>query len=104
MTRYAHHPALHSFPTRRSSDLEIAAVPELLRVLDLKGALVTMAAAGCQKATLRQIREQGGDYLVTVKGNQPALQKARSEEHTSELQSRQYLVCRLRLGKEHKHT
>src|SRR5947209_10192166 len=76
MTRYAHHPALHSFPTRRSSDLEIAAVPELLRVLDLKGALVTMDAAGCQKATLRQIREQGGDYLVTVKGNQPALQKA----------------------------
>jgi predicted transposase YbfD/YdcC len=55
---------------------EIAAVPELLRVLDLKGALVTMDAAGCQKATLRQVREQGGDYLVAVKGNQPALQKA----------------------------
>src|SRR5205814_956127 len=55
---------------------EIAAVPELLKVLDLKGALVTIDAAGCQKATLRQIREQGGDYLVTVKGNQPALQKA----------------------------
>lgn len=55
---------------------EIAAVPELLRVLDLKGALVTLDAAGCQKATLRQIRDQGGDYLVTVKGNQPGLQKA----------------------------
>jgi predicted transposase YbfD/YdcC len=55
---------------------EIAAVPELLKVLDLKGALVTLDAAGCQKATLSQIREQGGDYLVTVKGNQPALQEA----------------------------
>lgn len=55
---------------------EIAAVPELLKVLDLKGALVTMDAAGCQKATVRQIREQGGDYLVAVKGNQPALRKA----------------------------
>lgn len=55
---------------------EIAAMPDLLRVLDLKGALVTIDAAGCQKATVRQIREQGGDYLVAVKGNQPALQKA----------------------------
>jgi len=55
---------------------EIAAVPELLKVLDLKGALVTLDAAGCQKQTLSQIREQGGDYLVAVKGNQPALQRA----------------------------
>jgi predicted transposase YbfD/YdcC len=55
---------------------EIAAIPELLAVLDLGGALVTLDAAGCQKETLGQIREQGGDYLVTVKGNQPALQKA----------------------------
>jgi predicted transposase YbfD/YdcC len=55
---------------------EIVAVPELLEVLDLTGALVTIDAAGCQKATVRQIRDQGGDYLVTVKGNQPALHKA----------------------------
>lgn len=55
---------------------EIAAVPELLRVLDLKGALVTLDAAGCQKGTLGQVRRQGGDYLVAVKGNQPALQNA----------------------------
>jgi predicted transposase YbfD/YdcC len=48
----------------------------LLKVLDLNGALVTIDAAGCQKATLEQVREQGGDYLVTVKGNQPALRRA----------------------------
>ena len=55
---------------------EIAAIPELLRVLDLKGALVTIDAAGCQKAIARQIRERKGDYLLAVKGNQPALRRA----------------------------
>jgi predicted transposase YbfD/YdcC len=55
---------------------EIAAIPELLRALDLKGALVTIDAAGCQTAIARQIRAQGGDYLLAVKGNQPGLQRA----------------------------
>lgn len=55
---------------------EIAAIPELLKILDLNGALVTLDAAGCQKAIARQIRDQGGDYLVAVKGNQPALHEA----------------------------
>lgn len=55
---------------------EIAALPELLRVLELKGALVTLDAAGCQKAVARQVRGQGGDYLLAVKGNQPALHAA----------------------------
>jgi predicted transposase YbfD/YdcC len=55
---------------------EIAAIPELLKVLDLKGALVTSDAAGCQQGVVRQVREQGGDYLVAVKGNQPALERA----------------------------
>jgi len=59
-----------------SGSHEIAAVPELLRVLDLNGALVTLDAAGCQKQTLKQVRDQGGDYVVAVKGNQPALQRA----------------------------
>jgi predicted transposase YbfD/YdcC len=55
---------------------EIAAIPEVLKVLDLKGALVTIDAAGCQKAIAEQVREQGGDYLLVVKGNQPGLQRA----------------------------
>ncbi len=55
---------------------EIAAVPELLRVLDLHGALVTLDAAGCQKEIAKQVRGQGGDYLLAVKGNQPTLQQA----------------------------
>ena len=55
---------------------EIAAIPKLLEVLDLRGALVTIDAAGCQKAIAAQIRSQGGDYLLAVKGNQPALEAA----------------------------
>jgi hypothetical protein len=55
---------------------EIAAIPELLKVLDLKGALVTIDAAGCQKEIAKQVRDQGGDYLLAVKGNQPTLHDA----------------------------
>jgi predicted transposase YbfD/YdcC len=55
---------------------EIAALPELLKVLELKGALVTIDAAFCQKAIVGQIRERGGDYVVAVKGNQQALHRA----------------------------
>jgi predicted transposase YbfD/YdcC len=55
---------------------EIAAIPELLQVLDLKGALVTIDAAGCQVAIARQIRAQKGHYLLAVKGNQPGLHEA----------------------------
>jgi predicted transposase YbfD/YdcC len=55
---------------------EIAAIPELLKVLDLKGALVTIDAAGCQKAIAEQVRGRGGDYLLAVKGNHPTLHAA----------------------------
>lgn len=52
---------------------EIKAIPELLKLLDLKGALVTIDAIGCQKAIVKQIVEGGGDYLVAVKDNQAHL-------------------------------
>lgn len=52
---------------------EIAAIPELLRMLDLAGSIVTIDAAGCQHEIARQIRKQGGEYLLAVKGNQPTL-------------------------------
>jgi predicted transposase YbfD/YdcC len=55
---------------------EITTVPDLLAALDLAGAVVTLDAAGCQKATVAQIREQGGDYIVCVKGNQKGLHAA----------------------------
>jgi predicted transposase YbfD/YdcC len=55
---------------------EIAAIPELLKVLELKGALVTIDAAGCQVEIARAIRAKKGHYLLAVKDNQPALAAA----------------------------
>jgi predicted transposase YbfD/YdcC len=52
---------------------EIKAIPELLKLLDVKGTLVTIYAIGCQKIIVKQIIDQGGDYLVAVKGNQEHL-------------------------------
>lgn len=54
---------------------EITAIPELLRLLSLKGATVTMDAMGCQKEIAAQIREQKGHYVLQVKGNQPTLEE-----------------------------
>ncbi len=52
---------------------EITAIPRLLELLDLHGALVTIDAMGCQKEIAQQIIDQGGDYLLAVKENQPTL-------------------------------
>jgi len=54
---------------------EITAIPALLQVLDVRGATVTIDAAGCQKAIVRQVRAQGADYVLAVKGNQKNLQE-----------------------------
>jgi predicted transposase YbfD/YdcC len=55
---------------------EIAVIPELLRTLDLAGAIVTIDAAGCQVENARLIRQQKGHYLLAVKDNQPTLHAA----------------------------
>jgi predicted transposase YbfD/YdcC len=52
---------------------EITAIPELLRLLDVSGAVVTIDAMGCQKEIADLIREGGGDYVLAVKQNQPTL-------------------------------
>lgn len=52
---------------------EITAIPELLELLCVKGALVTIDAMGCQKDIAAKIVERGGDYILTVKDNQPTL-------------------------------
>lgn len=54
---------------------EITAIPQLLEVLDLHGALVTIDAMGCQKAIAAKIVERGGDYALTVKDNQEHLRQ-----------------------------
>jgi predicted transposase YbfD/YdcC len=52
---------------------EITAIPALLELLDVNGALVTIDAMGCQKAIAQQIVDQGGHYALTVKDNQEHL-------------------------------
>jgi predicted transposase YbfD/YdcC len=52
---------------------EITAIPALLEVLELSGAIVTIDAMGCQKEIAAKIRERGGDYVLAVKQNQPTL-------------------------------
>jgi predicted transposase YbfD/YdcC len=52
---------------------EITAVPALLKMLSLKGTIVTTDALNCQRATAQQIVDQGGDYALALKGNQGTL-------------------------------
>src|SRR5207249_10815069 len=90
----AHHRALHSFPTRRSSDLDLAVAVcgdahfYATALLSMERLRVTppafvLAAAG-----------RGGTLMGRIRP-----MRVRSEEHTSELQSRFDLVCRLLLEK-----
>lgn len=52
---------------------ELAALPDLLALLDVRGCLVSLDALGCQPAIAAQISQQGGDYLLALKGNQATL-------------------------------
>ncbi len=54
---------------------EILAIPKLLEILELTGALVTIDAMGCHKTIAQTIRDKGADYLLPVKGNQPSLEQ-----------------------------
>ena len=55
---------------------EITAIPELISLLDVSGALVSIDAMGCQTEIAECITSQQGDYLMTLKGNQGSLHKA----------------------------
>jgi predicted transposase YbfD/YdcC len=52
---------------------EITAIPELLRLVDIKGAIITIDAMGTQKAIAAQIVASGADYVLALKGNQETL-------------------------------
>lgn len=54
---------------------EITAIPKLLAMLDLAGAIVTIDAMGCQKDIAAKIRAGGADYVLTVKANQETLEQ-----------------------------
>jgi predicted transposase YbfD/YdcC len=58
---------------------EITAIPRLLAMLELRGAIISIDAMGCQKEIAQQIVAGGGDYVLAVKDNQPALHQAIAE-------------------------
>ncbi len=59
---------------------EITAVPKLLEMLELSGAVVTLDAMHCQKGTAQAIRDQEAHYILTVKGNQESLERTIATE------------------------
>jgi predicted transposase YbfD/YdcC len=54
---------------------EITAIPLLLDSLNIKGAIITLDAMGTQTAIAKKIIENGGDYILAVKGNQSKLEE-----------------------------
>jgi predicted transposase YbfD/YdcC len=56
-----------------SKSNEITAIPELVKTLEIAGAIVTIDAMGCQKEIAATIREASADYVLAVKDNQPTL-------------------------------
>lgn len=54
---------------------EIEAIPRLLNIIDISNSIVTIDAMGCQKKIAKQIIDQGANYVLSLKNNQPALYK-----------------------------
>src|SRR5207244_12058390 len=84
--RHADHPDLHSFPTRRSSDLSAAPI-RARATLTVRSLPTTPVGSAIRSSTSA---ERTADWRR---------REGRSEEHTSELQSPDHLVCRLLLEK-----
>ena len=74
---------------------EITAIPKLLQMLELKGAIVTIDAMGCQKEIARQIVDGGGDYVLSVKDNQPTLHGA-LQDYFLHLHETDFAGCKVR--------
>lgn len=66
---------------------EITAIPELLRLVDIQGTIITIDAMGTQKAIAAQIIKSKADYVLAVKGNQENLHNAVMEYFGKQLQS-----------------
>jgi predicted transposase YbfD/YdcC len=55
---------------------EITAIPEVLRLVDIRGAIITIDAMGAQKAIAAEIIDGGADFVLALKGNQETLHQA----------------------------
>ena len=77
--------ALGQVATEEKSN-EITAIPALIDRIDVKGAIVTIDAMGCQKEIAKRIVDAKGDYVLAVKDNQPTLHQAIKELFSDERQ------------------
>src|SRR5699024_12688682 len=94
------HRALHSFPTRRSSDLVVTAVPKPVNAVAMMPPSEPVVAAANQLPTCSRMPNAHSSGKKMATDNRLYMScTERSEEHTSELQSRFDLVCRLLLEK-----
>src|SRR5512142_2973564 len=86
---------------------EITAIPELLRLVDLQGAIITIDAMGTQKAIAAQIIESDADYVLALKGNQETLHQAvidyieeQSQNNFADVEARRYRAQETGHGRE----
>jgi predicted transposase YbfD/YdcC len=86
---------------------EITAIPELLRLVDLQGAIVTIDAMGTQKAIAAQIIASDADYVLALKGNQETLHQAvidsieeQSRNNFADVKARRYRTQETGHGRE----
>src|SRR5690625_5782077 len=92
------HRDLHSFPTRRSSDLIRSANPSAIADFPTPGSPISNGLFFLRLLNICDTRCISSSRPITG-SSFPSMASARSEEHTSELQSRGHLVCRLLLEK-----
>lgn len=65
---------------------EITAIPEVLRLVDIRGAIITIDAIGAQKAIAAEIIDGEGDYVLALKGSQEALHQAVIDDLNEQLE------------------
>jgi predicted transposase YbfD/YdcC len=90
---------------------EITAIPELLRLVDIRGAIITIDAMGAQKAIVREIIDGGADFVIGLKGNQETLHEAVAayvteqwENDFADVDARQYTTTETSHGREETRT
>ncbi len=98
------HLALGQVATEKKSN-EITAIPKLLELLDVQGAIITIDAMGCQKKIAKQIVGQGGDYILAVKDNHPKLYDALKDQFIAVHENERFkeFDCRCLTTKEKAH-